>query len=81
MTRKERVEALLSKVYADNPLTSVDDLRDFAMEAEEDDDNPVRPTYREVKDFLGGQERSQVFKDLPPKEEWKATYASPSKLA
>ena len=65
-TREERLKALLTKTYAENSaITSIQDLRDFAMEAEEDleEGDKVNPTFKEVTEFLSGKERSQVFKD------------------
>ena len=54
-SRSERVKALLTRVYEEQgAITSVNDLRDFAMEAEEDEENPLNPTYKEVQEFLGG---------------------------
>ncbi len=52
MSRAERRDALLRRVHAEHgAITSVNDLRDFARDAEEDDENPVSPTYKEVHDF------------------------------
>ena len=63
MPRAERLQALLSRVYEEQgAITSVNDLRDFAQDAEEDDDDPVNPTYKEVQAFLGDRGRSQLFK-------------------
>jgi hypothetical protein len=56
-------------VFEENPgITSAADLRDFAKDAEQDEENQVKPTYEEVKAFLGGQGRSQVHKEV--KQEW-----------
>ena len=44
-SRADRLQVLLSRVYEEQgAITSVNDLRDFAKDAEEDDDNPVNPT-------------------------------------
>ncbi len=72
----ERLQTLLTKTFEDNPaITGVDDLRDFAMEAEEDADEKVKPTYAEVKEFLGAKERSQVYKEV--KQNWKGRIRKP----
>ena len=81
-TREQRLKALLTKTYAENPaITSINDLRDFAMEAEEDEEEEqkVNPTYKEVSLFLGGKERSQVFKEVPPAQEWQSRIRKPLK--
>ena len=80
-TRAERLKALLTKTYAENPMTSIQDLRDFAKEAEEDEEeeNKVNPTFKEVTEFLSGKERSQVFKDYPPALEWQSRIRKPLK--
>ena len=77
-TRSERVKALLAKVYEEQgAITSVNDLRDFAMEAEEDAENPLNPMYKEVQEFLGDKGRSQVFKEV--KQEWPSRIRKPTK--
>ena len=79
-TREERLKALLTKTYAENTaITSINDLRDFAMEAEEDEEEEqkVNPTYKEVGEFLGSKERSQVFKEVPPAQEWQSRIRKP----
>ena len=81
-TREERLKALLTKTYAEKPaITSINDLRDFAKEAEEDleEEDKVNPTFKEVTEFLGGKERSQVFKDYPPALEWQSRIRKPLK--
>ena len=76
--RSERVKALLERVYEEQgAITSVNDLRDFAMEAEDDDENPLNPTYKEVQEFLGDKGRSQVFKEV--KQEWPSRIRKPTK--
>ena len=56
----------------------MNDLRDFAKDAEEDDDNPVNPTYKEAQAFLGDKGRSQVFKEVV--QEWPSQIRKPLKL-
>ena len=49
-TRAERLQALLTKTYAENSaITSIQDLRDFAKEAEEDleEEDKVNPTFKD----------------------------------
>ena len=68
-SRSERVKALLTRVYEEQgAITSVNDLRDFAIEDQENEENPLIPTYKEVEEFLGDKGRSQVFKEV--KQEW-----------
>ena len=79
-TRAERLKALLTKTYAENTaISGIEDLRDFAKEAEEDleEGDKVNPTYKEVTEFLSGKERSQVFKDYPPALEWQSRIRKP----
>jgi len=72
----ERLQTLLTKTFEDNPaITSVNDLRDFAMEAEKDSEAKVKPTYAEATEFLGSKERSQVHKEV--KQEWKGRIRKP----
>ena len=81
-TRAERLKALLTKTYPENTaISSIQDLRDFAKEAEEDEEeeNKVNPTFKEVTEFLGGKERSQVFKNYPPALEWQSRIRKPLK--
>ena len=72
----ERLQTLLTKTFEDNPaITSVTDLRDFAMEAEKDSEAKVKPTFAEATEFLGSKERSQVHKEV--KQEWKGRIRKP----
>ena len=77
-SRSERVKALLSRVYEEQgALLSVNDLRDFAWEAEEDEENPLNPTYNEVRDFIKDKGRTQVFKEV--NDEWPSRIRKPTK--
>ena len=63
----ERLTQLLTTTFEKyKSITSADDLRDVAMEAEEDEDPKINPTYAEVRDFLGNKVRSQVFEEENP---------------
>ena len=76
MSRADRLQALLSRVYEEQGAAlSVNDLRDFAKDAEEDEENKVNPTYKEVQAFLGDKGRSQVFKEV--KQEWPSRIRKP----
>ena len=64
-SRSERVKALLTRVFEEQgAIDSVNELRDAAMDAEEDEENKLNPTYNEVRNFLGDKGRSQVYKKV-----------------
>ena len=72
----ERLQQLLTRTYEKHKsIVGADDLRDFAMEEEEDAEDKLNPTYAEVRAFLGEKERSQVFKKVD--EEWPSRIRKP----
>ena len=76
-SRAEKVRTLLSRVFEEQgAIYAVGDLRDFAMEAEEDDENPVKPTYKEVRAFSNDKGRNQVFMQV--KQEWPSRIRKPT---
>ncbi len=65
-----RAKELLKRTFEiHKSITGVDDLRDFAMLAEEDTDESeqVNPTYAEVRSCLVDKGRSPFF---PEYDEW-----------
>ena len=75
-SRSERVKALLTRVFEEQgAIDSVNELRDAAMDAEEDEENKLNPTYNEVRAFLGDKGRSQVYKKV--KQEWPSRIRKP----
>ena len=77
-SRSERVKALLTRVFEEQgAIDSVNELRDAAMDAEEDEENKLNPTYNEVRAFLGDKGRSQVYKKV--KQEWPSRIRKPLK--
>ena len=51
-SRSERVKALLTRVFEEQgAIDSVNELRDAAMDAEEDEENKLNPTYNEAVSY------------------------------
>ena len=75
---REAVKELFLKVFKKYPaITSANDLRDFAHEEEEGSENLLKPTFKEAREFLEDQGRSQVFKELGQKAEWASRIRKP----
>ena len=78
MSRADRLQELLSGVFERRgQVQSVNRLRDWAMLAEQDAENPVNPTFKEVQAFLNDKGRAQVFKEV--KQEWPSRIRKPLK--
>jgi hypothetical protein len=74
----ERLEKLLTTTFEKyKAITGAGKLRDFAKEAEEEDEDKVNPTFAEVHAFLNDKERSQVCKE--ENLNGKVVFASPFK--